>query len=435
MAATQYIGARYVPLFYENSDGTPEWRAGVAYEPLTIVTYNGNSYTSKIPVPASVGNPSSNDRYWASTGVYNQQVENLRLQVEELQTQADETEANTNALISHSFDPRLTNRKIVIITDSYGIPQDQGMTVWTTIFKNHLSLTEGVNCFTYAQGGAGFANGQFLHVLQSYTPEDVSASEITDVFVAGGCNDYGQTESDVRAAIAAFKTACNAKYPNALITLATIGHTKQQTYRDASLIQQRSYNDAVSRGIRVITGTENALHRVNMFYDDVHPNSVGADRLGVAAAAAFVNGSVTVFDYQDVTLTAKTGFTLGTGNYRMSQHGNNIIFSGDNRTYFMGNGFVATVSGGVQYNTVYAIADISDNSLVVGNGEQQSSWPISGFLQSSGNVYPFTGIMEIFDNDLYFAINSVSGGNTQQLAETVRIIPWAVTAVFDAALC
>lgn len=434
MAATQYVGARYVPLFYENSDGTPEWRAGVAYEPLTIVTYNGNSYTSKIPVPASVGNPSSNNRYWASTGVYNQQVENLRVQVEALQEQADTTEENTNSLMAHSFDPRLTGRKVVIITDSYGIPQDQGHTVWTTIFKNHLSLTEDVNCFTYARGGAGFANGEWLNVLQNNTP-DIDLSEITDVFVAGGCNDYGQTESDILSAISAFRSASLAKYPNALITIATIGHTKQQNYRDAAIQQMRAYYNAISRGVRVLTGTENALHRLDMYYDDVHPNSLGADRIGVAAACAFINGSVTVTDYQDLTLTAKTGFTLGTGNYRMTQHGNIITFSGDNRTYFMGNGFVANVAGGVQYNTVYPFATLSNNSLVLGNSEQQASWPIVGFLQSSGNVYPFTGIMEIFGGELYFALTSVAGGNSQVLSETVRIVPQAVTANFDAALC
>lgn len=78
MAVRQYIGARYVPKFYENADNTAEWRSGVAYEPLTIVTYNGNSYTSKIEVPASVGNPSANPSYWISTGIYNEQIEQYR---------------------------------------------------------------------------------------------------------------------------------------------------------------------------------------------------------------------------------------------------------------------------------------------------------------------------------------------------------------------
>lgn len=77
MATRQYIGARYVPKFYENSNNTAEWQSGVIYEPLTIVTYNGNSYTSKKIVPASVGNPSSNPGYWVATGIYNEQLGRL----------------------------------------------------------------------------------------------------------------------------------------------------------------------------------------------------------------------------------------------------------------------------------------------------------------------------------------------------------------------
>lgn len=77
MAVTQYIGARYVPKFYENSDGTAEWQSGVIYEPLTIVSYNGNSYTSKKLVPASAGDPSSSTEYWVATGQFNEQINAL----------------------------------------------------------------------------------------------------------------------------------------------------------------------------------------------------------------------------------------------------------------------------------------------------------------------------------------------------------------------
>lgn len=92
MATLQYIGARYVPTFYLNSLGTPEWEAGVAYEPLTIVTYNNNSYTSRKPVPADVGNPSANSEYWAQTGVYNAQIGQLQSDVAELQESVDDLE-------------------------------------------------------------------------------------------------------------------------------------------------------------------------------------------------------------------------------------------------------------------------------------------------------------------------------------------------------
>ena len=51
----QYIGARYVPKFFEGEGGSNTWAgSSVAYEALTVVTYLNNSYTSKKPVPAGV---------------------------------------------------------------------------------------------------------------------------------------------------------------------------------------------------------------------------------------------------------------------------------------------------------------------------------------------------------------------------------------------
>lgn len=65
-----YVGARYVPKFFDDGNGSTEWAGDtVSYEPLTIVTYLNNSYTSKKPVP--VGVDISNTDYWALTGNYN----------------------------------------------------------------------------------------------------------------------------------------------------------------------------------------------------------------------------------------------------------------------------------------------------------------------------------------------------------------------------
>lgn len=69
-----YVGARYVPKF-----ASPvEWASNTSYEALTIVTFNNASYTSKVPVPPTVGNPANNPQYWALTGNYNAQVEQYR---------------------------------------------------------------------------------------------------------------------------------------------------------------------------------------------------------------------------------------------------------------------------------------------------------------------------------------------------------------------
>lgn len=74
MAVRQYVGARYVPKFADPI----VWEEGKSYEALTIVTYNNDSYTSKVPTPATVGTPPNNEDYWALTGNFNGQVEEYR---------------------------------------------------------------------------------------------------------------------------------------------------------------------------------------------------------------------------------------------------------------------------------------------------------------------------------------------------------------------
>ena len=89
---TQYVGARYVPLFAEPL----EWDNTKAYEPLTIVLHQGNSYTSRQYVP--VGVEIDNDSFWALTGNYNAQVEQYRKEVK-------------------SFDGRITSNANAIATE------------------------------------------------------------------------------------------------------------------------------------------------------------------------------------------------------------------------------------------------------------------------------------------------------------------------------
>lgn len=78
---SQYVGARYVPKFADPI----EWDTERGYESLTIVTYKGESYTSKCPVPPGID--IKNARYWALTGAYNAQVEEYKNQVKDLSEQ------------------------------------------------------------------------------------------------------------------------------------------------------------------------------------------------------------------------------------------------------------------------------------------------------------------------------------------------------------
>ena len=78
---SQYIGARYVPKFADPI----EWDGAKAYESLIIVTHNNESYTSRCPVPPGID--ITNERYWAKTGAYNAQLEQLKEGVADLSSQ------------------------------------------------------------------------------------------------------------------------------------------------------------------------------------------------------------------------------------------------------------------------------------------------------------------------------------------------------------
>lgn len=93
MAVRQYIGARYVPIFGRMGEESIQWDNTGTYEPLTVVLYQGNSYTSRQFVP--VGIDITNEAFWAETGNYNAQVEQYR---QEVMTFDDAIEANTEAI-------------------------------------------------------------------------------------------------------------------------------------------------------------------------------------------------------------------------------------------------------------------------------------------------------------------------------------------------
>ena len=154
----QYVGARYVPKFAN----PVEWAADTSYEALTIVTFNNASYTSKIQVPPTVGNPANNPQYWALTGNYNAQVEQYRQETETVSNNltteitnrknADTTLQGQITTVSNNLTTEITNRK-----DADTTLQDQITTVrnnLTTEITNRknadTAITEGQNNFQSA---------------------------------------------------------------------------------------------------------------------------------------------------------------------------------------------------------------------------------------------------------------------------------------------
>lgn len=86
----RYVGARYAPLFDGQHDNTK------AYEPLTVVYDQGNSYCSKKYVP--VGVAITNSEYWVLVGNFNQQMADLQASYNNLAGRADQLESRASAL-------------------------------------------------------------------------------------------------------------------------------------------------------------------------------------------------------------------------------------------------------------------------------------------------------------------------------------------------
>lgn len=302
----QYIGARYVPKFYEGSNGT-EWDPNVAYEPLTIVTYLSNSYTSKKAVPASVGNPLANPQYWASTGVYNAQVEEYREEVQRVITDQASMEADIEALES------VVNRKWALITDSYGNPET-GVDVFPDLFGRYMGLTRGVNYFYDNYGGAGFVANtvQFTYVLDrlhSGLPTGVEPSDITDLIIAGGCNDSNITNHS-QLATAIHDTVAYAKtlFPNAKIYIAVTGGLKGVNGKlnmENNVIPY--YLDCAKYGAIPLQNVQYAMTNKSFFKaDGIHPTQAGHIAVANALASAVQKGYCKN-DRLDFTVTLPAG--------------------------------------------------------------------------------------------------------------------------------
>jgi hypothetical protein len=194
----QYVGARYVPKVMG------EWNKALQYEALSIVTYAGNSFTSKIPVPANVD--ISNKTYWVNTGNYNAQVEAYRQETAQLE----------NHLNSEITDRKNdTKDNILWIGDSYSVNYNHKLPNGVRYMLN------AKNWYEYSKGGAGFA-GKWADVsfndLIELAKSEMSASQkemIKYVYIVGGANDSSFTWTQLKDKVVSTVQNARSSFPNA----------------------------------------------------------------------------------------------------------------------------------------------------------------------------------------------------------------------------
>lgn len=196
----QYVGARYVPKIMG------EWNKALQYEALSVVTYMGNSFTSKVHVPANID--ISNQSYWVNTGNYNAQVENYRKET---------------AQLTNSLNDEIINRKnadkdnILWIGDSYSVNYNHKLP------NGVRDMLNAKNWYEYSKGGAGFAGawaGANFNDLIELAKKEMSASQkemIKYVYIVGGANDSSFSWTDLKPKVISTVNNARNSFPNAQV--------------------------------------------------------------------------------------------------------------------------------------------------------------------------------------------------------------------------
>lgn len=102
MSVREYVGARYVPIV------VGEWNKTRTYEPLMVVTNQGNSYTSRQYVPAGI--EITNESYWVLSANYNAQIEAYRNELYSvLPYDESPTEGSTKGVMSDGINKAIAS--------------------------------------------------------------------------------------------------------------------------------------------------------------------------------------------------------------------------------------------------------------------------------------------------------------------------------------
>lgn len=319
MSQLQYIGARYVPVWYVNSvDGTSDWEVNVEYEPLTFVTsQNNHLYISKKEVPDNIGTPAQNTEYWLDMGVFSGSYQDLEPRVENLEDAVSDINDDITDINSDLAKKELNqaNRKYILIFDSYG-----GLGSPTTVAGYAESACPG-GYHTLQIGGAGFVgagggqtwNQAFETYMQSLTQDERDA--FTDIMIFGGINDYSFTQNDIIAAISDFNDLKDTYCPQCNITLAPCSWATRldgtiSAYVNTALTAY-AYASSV-HGWGYYNGLNAHIHcDIYMSSDGIHPTNSGAKYLGQAIATFIKNGAISSFSTKSLvaTFTPESPFT------------------------------------------------------------------------------------------------------------------------------
>ena len=343
MATRQYVGARYVPKVFEHN-GSSNWVSGIAYEPLTIVTYLNNSYTSKKPVPSSVGSPNLNPEYWANTGDYSGTVSNLTQLVEGLQGELTEFEGTVNGQITtingnvsalKTYNQYLPT-KLLCIGDSYGMKIANN---WANFLKAYMGL-DNDHFTNKCTGSSGFIGNTGVKTFYQQLTEPEDKDTYTHIVIVGGFNDaYDangnmQNNADMLTAITQCGNYIKANYPNAKVWLGmpanvcNIGNVSRASTMRTQCAQMKNVYAfyGAQQGWAIMRDIQNCMHDLVYFntsdvtYECVfHPNSEGGQNMARCILSYILGGEFMINRTIVCTYVGAEGISLS-GSFTEQQY-------------------------------------------------------------------------------------------------------------------
>lgn len=252
MSLKTYIGARYVPIFLGAWDKTK------AYEALSVVTYNGFSYTSKRSVNS--GTEITNTDYWAESGNFNAQVENLLNDV--------------NDINDHLF------KRFDTLSDIKNVkPNDICVTL------GYHNINDGGNC-TYV------INSSEGHKIAENIYAKPLISEVANVKQFGAYGDNNHIDTD------AFSNAVNFALDNNIPLYIPAGTYLLNKTIEIATIGSKSMPTILGAGVNLttITSTEKYAFKI------LHTNQVGTIYHNTITGISFYKCGINVQDYQGIDI-------------------------------------------------------------------------------------------------------------------------------------
>lgn len=290
----------------------------------------------------------------------------------------------------------LTNRRVVVITDSYGNVHGSHVP-FTVPLQTYLGLSNS-DYFAYAEGSLGFVQqglaGHNAEELLTLHESDITNHDTIShiIFVIGG-NDIDYTSS-LMSAMSSCLSYARATYPNARMIIAYSYNqlVKVPSYYNKYADNIAKYYECVSQlGAEWVENYMYIMHNSAFFYTDkVHPNTDGGEALARGITSYLNAGNCDVKYHKVCTYSSNNG--TYTGNIQMSIDNELATMIGNFRVE------AESISVGANDKKIGSIASPLFDGIGLAN-------MVAGYVRTQNNII-LPVLCYLFQGDIYLTCYS-----------------------------